>query len=101
MLIPYTVTGVTAEHFAAAKKRMSVSLCSHGPAPDKFWVLLTEGWCEVPRDAMPLLLGVTGVDDARPVAVIAGGHLKFLGGDELSDAEMIYRAGAKAGGRCR
>ena len=102
MLIPYSFTGVTAELFAAAR-HAGVALRSQGPASDKVWVLLPDGgWQEAPRDAMPLLLGATELHDAVEAVRLVGGTLVDLAGDEEQDAtELIYRASAQGGGRCR
>lgn len=102
MLIPYSFTGVTAELFSEARRK-GVVLRSQGPAPDKIWVLLPDGgWQEAPRDAMPLLLGATELGEAVAAVRLVGGELVDLGGDEEQDAaELIYRASAQGGGRCR
>lgn len=104
MLIPYSFTGVTAELFSAAH-RSGLSLRSSGPARDQVWWLLAGDpgvWLCVPRDAMPLLLGVLSLDDARDAVALVDGEPTMLTDAELDDAvTLVARAGAQGGGRCR
>ncbi len=104
MLIPYSFTGVTAELFSAAH-RSGLALRSTGPARDKVWWLLAGDpgvWFCVPRDAMPLLLGVLSLDEAHDAVALVDGVPTLLTGAELDDAvTLLARAGAQGGGRCR
>lgn len=65
-------------------------------------MLLNKSWRVAPRTAMPLLIGVTEIEDAERVAVDLGGSFRELTRDEIDDAEMLmYRASREGGGRCR
>ncbi|MCY1008499.1 hypothetical protein OV079_23660 [Nannocystis pusilla] len=95
-MYPYTLTGLTAEHFAAA--RLKIHARSNGPAPDRFWVLLRHaGWCDVPREAMPLLFGVDDLDAAVSAVLQVEGVVRELSLEERLDAEMMLLHAAKGG----
>lgn len=97
-MIAYSFTGLTAELFAEARRK-KVPLHTPGPQSGEIWVLLNKAWRVAPRAAMPLLIGVTEIEDAERVA---GGTLRALTRDEIDDAEMLmYRASREGGGRCR
>jgi hypothetical protein len=90
-MFPYTLTGLTAEHFAAARKQIGAR--SEGPAADRFWVLLRrDGWCEVPREAMPLLIGVEDLEGAVEAVMQVDGVVTSLDEDERRDAAAMLAA---------
>lgn len=100
-MIAYSFTGLTAELFAEARRR-KVPLATSGPRSGEIWVLLNKAWRVAPRAAMPLLIGVTEIEDAERIAGDLGGTLRELTRDEIDDAEMLmYRASREGGGRCR
>lgn len=97
-MIPFTLTGLTAEHFAAARKD-GADLRSSGPGPEEFWVLLFDAWRVAPRQSMPLLLGVHDLGTAARAAAMVGGVLRELTMDELRDLlELLEDEG---GASCR
>jgi hypothetical protein len=101
VMIAYSFTGLTAELFAEARRK-KVPLQTLGPRPGEIWVLLNNRWRVAPRAAMPLLIGVTEIEDAERVVVDLDGSLRELTRDEIDDAEMLmYRASREGGGRCR
>jgi len=92
-MFAYSITGLTAEHFATARRRR-IKLLSDGPSPAEFWVSLAVGWRAAPLAAMPALLGVTDLGAATHAAALVGGALRELTADEQDDAELlIFRAG--------
>ena len=97
MKIPYSLIGVTAEHFAAAQ----IAKLTTGPLRDRVWVLIVDRWVSAPRDAMPLLVGVADLDEAAEAAMRVDGALEALTPDEETDARWIVaRAAAQGRSRC-
>lgn len=87
-MIPFTLTGLTAEHFAAARKD-GADLRSSGPGPEEFWVLLFDAWRVAPRQSMPLLIGIDDIAEAAAAAEMVGGDLRELTALELADCDAI------------
>jgi hypothetical protein len=95
--IPYSLIGVTAEHFAAAQ----IAKLTAGPHRERVWVLIADRWVSAPRDAMPLLLGVDDLDEASEAALRVDGCIEALTLDEATDARWIVaRAAAQGRPRC-
>lgn len=88
-MFPYSITGLTAEHFAAARRRR-LKLSSDGPRPAEFWISLAGGWWGAPVASMPLLLGVDTIAAATHAAALVGGKLRELAASERDDAELLF-----------
>lgn len=98
-MVPFTFTGLAAEHFAAA--RQQINMRTEGPRADEVWVQISDRylghvWRVAPRQAMPLLIGVASVEEAEGAAAMVGGSLRKLDRDEFYDLLLVL--GAKEGG---
>lgn len=101
-MLAYSLTGLTAELFADARRR-GVPVKSGGPKLRQVWISIGPDWLAVPRKAMPLLLGVTDVEAVAQVMIQLGGApFRELTRDERDDVELVVgRANSQGGGRCR
>lgn len=88
-MFPYSITGLTAEHFATARRRR-LKLSSDGPQATELWVSIAGEWRAAPLDAMPLLLGVNTLAAAAQAVVVVGGKLRELTASERDDAELLF-----------